>query len=75
MTNTSYGVKSLTRSDYLRLYTGWQYVAVSTIANSLAELETSFTRNPNDDKEIQHPYRELVTYELLMQIVSFLQLS
>ena len=75
MTNTSYWVRSLTRSDYLRLYIGWQYVAVSTIANSLAELETSFTRNENDDKEIKHPYRELVTYELLMQITSFLQLS
>jgi hypothetical protein len=59
----------------LRLYTGWQYVAVSTIANSLAELETSLTRTGGDDKEINHPYRELVTYELIMQIASFLQLS
>jgi len=75
LTNTNYWVRTLGKSDYLRLYTGWQYVAVSTIANSVAELEYSLTRTINDDKEIQHPYRELVTYELLMQITSFLQLS
>jgi hypothetical protein len=50
-------------------------VAVSTIANSIAELDTSLTRSKNDDKEIQHPYRELVNYNLLQTIVSFLQLS
>ena len=74
-TNTSYWVKQLSRSDYLRLYTSWQYVAVSTIANSIAELETTLTRTVNDDKEINHPYRDLITYDMLVDIVSFMQLA
>lgn len=75
LTNTNYSVSSLTRWDYLRLYTWRQYVAVSTIANSLAELERQLTRNANDDKQIEHKHFQLLTYELLVQIVSSLQLT
>jgi len=75
LTNTNYNVSNLTRTDYLRLYTSRQYVAVSTIANSVAELEKSLTRTPNDDKQIHHKHFDLITFDLLVQIVSSLQLT
>lgn len=73
--NTNYSVSNLTRTDYLKLYTSWQYVAVSTIANSVAELEKSFTRTSDDDKQIHHKHFDLITFDLLIQIVSSLQLT
>ena len=75
LTNTNYNVSNLTRTDYLRLYTSRQYVAVSIIANSVAELEKSLTRTPNDDKQITHKHFDLITFDLLIQIVSSLQLT
>lgn len=75
LTNTSYGVNDLTRSDYIKLYTGWQYVAISTIANTIADLDRTLTRSKNDDKVIQHKHFDLITYDLLSRIVSSLQLT
>ena len=75
LTNTSYGVKSLNRADYLKLYTGWQYVAVSTIANSVAELDYDLFPNAEATKPIKHPHTKLITYELLQTIISSLQLT
>lgn len=73
--NSSRAVQSLTRSDYIRLYTGWQYLAVSTIANSVAELSYSLTRNMDSDKSIDHKHLGLVNYKFLQQLVSSLQLT
>jgi len=75
LANTSYWVPWLTRTDYIKLYTSRQYVAISTIANSIAELEKSLTRTKNDDKQIQHKHFQLLSYDLLVQIVSSLQLT
>ena len=75
LTNTSYNVTQLTRTDYIRLYTGWQYVAVSTIANSVAELDYVLTKNGDATKPINHPHMDLVCYKLLQTIVSSLQLT
>lgn len=73
--NSNYRVSSLTRSDYIRLYTGWQYLAVSTIANSVAELEYSLTSNTDSDKPIKHQHLDLVNYRFLQQVVSSIQLT
>lgn len=72
--NTRY-VKELTRSDYLALYTGWAYVAVSTIADTVASLDRELTKTKDTSQSIEHPYEYLVTYELIQGIVSYLQLN
>lgn len=68
-------IKDLTRTDYLRLYTGWAYVAVSTIADTVASLDRELTRSINTTDSINHPYENLITYELLQSISSFLDLN
>jgi phage portal protein BeeE len=75
LTNTSYNVGELTRSDYIRLYISWQYVAVSTIANAVADLNHSLVTKKGSEKEINHPHQQLLTYELMQTIVSSLQLT
>lgn len=75
MTNTSYGVKTMTTTDYIKLYTSWQYLAVSTIANSVSDLDRSLTRTKNDDKEINHKHFDLITFDLLLKITSSVQLT
>lgn len=74
-TSTSYRVANLTRSDYIQLYTGWQYLCVSTIANSMAELKYSLQRSIDSDKIIDHKHMGLITYEFLQTAVSSLQLT
>lgn len=73
LTNTSYNVHDLSRTDYLKLYISRQYVAVSTIANTVASLE--FTLTKGKENEIKHQHLQLLTYELLQSIVSSLQLT
>lgn len=75
LTNTSYNVGELTRSDYIRLYISWQYVAVSTIANAVADINHSLTTKKGSEKEINHQHQQLLTYELLQTVVSSLQLT
>lgn len=75
MTNTSYGVKNMTTTDYIKLYTSWQYLSVSTIANSVADLDRSLTRTKDDDKNIEHKHFDLISFELLLKIVSSIQLT
>lgn len=41
--NTNYNVRELSRNDYIRLYTGWAYVSVSMIADSMADLQFTLT--------------------------------
>lgn len=72
LTNTSYRVNHLTRSDYLRLYTGWQYLAVSTIADSVSDLDYGVYQW---EEQVEHEDLWLVSYELLQQITSSLQLT
>jgi len=75
LTNTSYWVGELTRTDYLRLYTSWQYVAVSTIANTIGGLDKMLKRSVNNDAEILHKHMDLLTYDLIVTIISSLQLT
>jgi HK97 family phage portal protein len=73
--NTSYNVSELTRTDYIRLYISWQYVAISTISNAISNLDTALFSKPGSDKVIKHPHEQLITYDLLQTIVSSLQLT
>lgn len=73
--NSSYSDTHLSQSDYTRLYTGWVYLAVSTIANTVAWLEWSLTRNADSTNEIEHKHRPLITSSLLNKVVSYVQLN
>lgn len=75
LTNTSYDVKNLSRNDYLWLYTGRAFACVSITANAVAQLEQSLTRSINSNNQIDHKYRNLITYDLLMKMVSHLQIT
>jgi len=70
--NSNYSVQELTRTDYLRLYTGWVYVATSTISDSIAELEFATSTGK---KDIEHKYNGLITYKFLKEVVSFMLLN
>lgn len=72
ITHSSYNIADIDRTDYLRLYTWRQYLAVSTIANTIWWLEKRLTRWEND---IEHPHLQLISYEMIVQMVSSLQLS
>ncbi len=73
--NSSYSDNHLSGSDYIRLYTSWAYTAVSTIANTCSSVEYSITKGINSTSEFDHKHRRLITYSLINQVVSFLQLS
>lgn len=75
LTNTQFNVRTLNRTDYLNLYTSWVYSAVNAIANSTADLDFILKRNKNSTDNIDHEYLNLITPDLLIQIVSFLQLN
>lgn len=75
LNNTPFDVKEMTRTDYIKLYTGWQYLAVSTIANSFADIDFILSRNKNIDKDFDHPYKELITYDLKIKIATSLLLT
>jgi phage portal protein BeeE len=70
--NSNYRVNELSRTDYLRLYTGWVYVATSTISDSIAELEFNTLRG---EKETEHKYNNLITYDFLKKVSSFMLLN
>lgn len=75
MLNSSYSDTHLSQSDYLRLYTGWVYLAVSTIANTVAGLERSLTKTQDSTQELNHKHRPLITSSLLNRVVSYVQLN
>ena len=70
--NSNYRVSELSRTDYLRLYQGWVYVATSTISDTIAELEYNTI---NNNKEIEHKYINLVNYNFLKKVSSFMLLN
>lgn len=74
--NEKGNLQNLSKSDYLKLYTGWSYVAVSTIANEVAKLEKQiFWSEQRTDKLRNHKYSRLITRELLVDMVSYLYLT
>lgn len=71
--NSSRDLHKLSKSDYLNFYKGRCFVAVSTIANAVAQLD----RQVVDAKwnQINDPMSALITYDLLVNIVSYLKLN
>lgn len=67
--------KDLSRGDYLRLYTGWAYVACSTISQSLASLEKHLVKDIRSTDVVSHEYMDLITYDFLLKVVSYMQLN
>lgn len=65
-------LSELSRTDYLRLYQSWVFLCVSTIADAVAELEFAVKKG---ELEIEHPAKELVTPELLRELVSHMLLT
>lgn len=75
ISNWIFNEKELNRSDYLNLYLWIQYTAINTISNSVAKLKTRLRQNKNSNKEINHSYLNLINYDLLLWIVSFIELT
>lgn len=70
--NTEYNVEQLSRTDYLKLYKGWVYVATNTIADNIASLEYNTF---NGDEEQGHPYNDLIDYQFLKKVASYMLLN
>lgn len=69
-------LQNLTRTDYLNLYKGWAFSCVNIIANNTWTLDYHLLSNKkNKESVITHKYMELVDYNLLKEIVSYLQLT
>ena len=70
--NTNYRVNELSRTDYLRLYQGWVYVATSTISDSISELEFNLRKW---EREVEHDYSRFIDYDFLKKVSSFMLLN
>ncbi len=70
--NSQYGTRELSSTDYLRLYTGWVYVATSTISDTMAGLEHGVFKV---EKEAVDKYSNLVTYDFVKKVASHMLLT
>lgn len=61
--------RRLSKSEYLRYYDSWVWLAVSTIASDFSALDF---RLQKDGKDIDHEYLKLITVPLLENIASYL---
>lgn len=73
--NSPHQLKQLSRGDYLNLYKGWSYSAITTIADSVSDLEYHLLAAPKSQREINHKYMKFITSEFLETIASFLSLN
>lgn len=71
--HSSRDLHKLSKTDYLAFYKWRALVAISTIANAVGQLERQVV--DNKWKQINDPMLELVTYDLLVNIVSYMKLS
>lgn len=70
--NSNYNVEKMSRTDYLKLYQSWVYLASTTIADTIAELEYWVY---NKDKETQHKNQDLVDYDFLKKVATYMLLN
>lgn len=70
-----FNLKSLTRTDYLRLYTGWAYSCVNAISDTASSVDFHIVTNKWSDKLVNNKVIDLITPELIKTISSYLQLS
>lgn len=73
--NSPYHSKKLSRTDYLNLYTGRIYSCVTTIADSISDLDYHLLRVEWSDKSIDHDYMKFINSAFLESISSFLKLN
>lgn len=70
---SSRDLHKLSKTDYLNFYKGRCYVAVSTIANAVAQLDKQITDWKGTP--INDPLFDLITYDLIVNIVSYMKLN
>ena len=75
LSNSSYAVKRLSATDYLRLYTGIAFRCVNTISDAVGKLKYQLKSSPTNDKQIDNYLLSLVWFEFFKAVVSFLQLN
>lgn len=68
-------LKQLNRSDYLSLYKSWTYWAITTIADSVSDLNYQLLAAPKSSREINHKYMKFITSDFLETVSSFLKLN
>ena len=64
---------SIRDNEYVKFFTGWQYAAITAIADSVSWL--NYRLSDWKDKQIFHPYLEYVTPELLQNISVFMKMT
>lgn len=70
---SSRDLHKLSKTDYLWFYKWRCFVAVSTTANAIAQLERQVVDVKGN--QINDPYLKLITFDLLINIVSYLKLN
>lgn len=75
LSNSSYYMSSLSRTDYLKLYKWIAYRCVDTISDAVWQLDFVLQASKKNDKELEHSYLDLIDFDFLKQLVSSLQLT
>lgn len=67
------GDKTIKDHEYVNFFVGWQYAAITAIADSLSGLNWRLA--DKQDKEIKHEYSEFITPDLLQNIAIFMKMT
>ena len=67
------GDKTIKDHEYVNFFVGWQYAAITAIADSLSGLNWRLA--DKQDKEIKHEYSDFITPELLQNIAIFMKMT
>ena len=73
--NSPYQLKQLSRGDYINLYKSWSYAAITTVADSISDLEYHLLAAPKSSREVNHKYMKFINSEFLETVASFLKLN
>lgn len=67
------GDKTIKDHEYVNFFVGWQYAAITAIADSLSGLNWRLA--DKQDKEIKHEYSDYITPDLLQNIAIFMKMA
>lgn len=67
------GDKTIKDHEYVNFFVGWQYAAITAIADSLSGLNWRLA--DKQDKEIKHEYSDFITPDLLQNIAIFMKMA
>lgn len=67
------GDKTIKDHEYVNFFVGWQYAAITAIADSLSGLNWRLA--DKQDKEIKHEYSDYITPDLLQNIAIFMKMT